>query len=142
MGAVCKITTQFLSFVCICVSLTVPFSAAAQSSSFTVTQQYVSGDNTPPTTPGPLTATTSVHDQVALVWGASTDNIMLGGYQVFRDGAQIATTTLNSYTDTGLTPSTTYAYYVIAFDTDFNFSSSSNIAFATTTDAILDEEEK
>src|SRR6202030_3710492 len=41
----------------------------------------------------------------------------IGGYYVYRNGAQIASvTTGTSYNDAGLSPSTTYQYQVAAFD--------------------------
>ncbi|MBY0309565.1 hypothetical protein K2Q16_00230 [Patescibacteria group bacterium] len=51
---------------------------------------------------------------------------------IYRDGSPIATTTLTSFSDTGLVASTTYTYFVQAFDWLFAFSSSSN-SLATTT---------
>ena len=44
----------------------------------------------------------------------------------------IATTTNSTYTDTGLTASTTYFYYLIAQDSVGNVSASSSIASSTT----------
>lgn len=96
--------------------------------------QFINADFTAPTTPGNLTATTTTFDRIYVTWDASTDNYLLSGYQVFRDAVQVATTSLTTYTDTGLTASTSYTYHVIAFDHGFLFSSSSNFATATTTD--------
>jgi hypothetical protein len=83
-----------------------------------------------------LSVTPVSTDQIDLVWGASTDDFLLGGYQVFRGLTQIATTTLTSYSDSGLTASTLYQYSVRAYDSTFNISSSSN-TLATSTLAVV-----
>lgn len=73
-----------------------------------------------PTAPQSLAATpsTSVTGRVALTWAApaTTGAGGITGYNIFRDGVQIATTTGTGtgYTDSGLTPYTTYAYTVAA----------------------------
>src|SRR5207244_2859658 len=54
--------------------------------------------------------------QMNLSWTASTDNVGVAGYTIYRGGSQIATTSLTSYSDTGLSPSTAYAYTVAAYD--------------------------
>lgn len=92
-------------------------------------------DATPPTTPTLLSATPVSTDQINIAWTASTDNFSVSGYNVFRDGSVIATTTLTSYSDTGLTASTTYTYQVRAFDPSLNYSTTSN-SIATTTQAV------
>jgi hypothetical protein len=92
----------------------------------------IGSDTIPPTTPANLTATPISTSQIDLEWDASTDNFLFGGYQVWRDTVQIATTTLTNYSDTGLTASTTYDYFVIAFDDALNYSSSSNLVSANT----------
>jgi hypothetical protein len=51
---------------------------------------------------------------------------------VWRDDVQIATTTSTAYADTGLIASTTYTYYVTAYDTAFNESASSTEVSTTT----------
>ena len=89
-------------------------------------------DSTPPTAPANLTATAQSSSQINLSWTASTDNIGVAGYRVYRDGTQVATTAAISYSNTGLTPSTAYSYYVIAYDAADNLSSQSNTASATT----------
>lgn len=105
--------------------------ATAATDDFIVRQQ-IGADSTPPSTPTALTATPVASSQIDLSWGASTDDVSLGGYQLFRDAVQIATTTLTTHSDSGLTASTTYSYYVTAFDTFFNISSTSNTAATTT----------
>src|SRR5207253_4792048 len=66
-----------------------------------------------------------------LSWTASSDNVGVSGYRVFRDGAQIATTSATSFPNTGLSPSTTYSYTVAAFDAAGNLSAQSSPANAT-----------
>lgn len=90
------------------------------------------GNDTPPTIPGNFSVTPVTTTQIDLDWDASSDNLGVSGYQVYRDGSAIATTTLTNYSDTGLTASTTYSYFVEAFDTNFNYSTST-ATLATTT---------
>jgi len=92
----------------------------------------VGEDNTPPSTPTLLSATPVAPVQIDLTWTASSDNVGVAGYSIVRDGTPIASTTLTSFSDTGLSASTTYSYYVLAFDSALNYSTSSN-AIATTT---------
>lgn len=109
-------------------------SATAASTNFTTTQQ-IGVDNVPPTIPTPVTATPVAATQIDITWGASTDNFGLAGYQLFRDGIQIATTTSTTYFDINLQPETLYSYHVTAFDT-FNNISTSSATVATTTLAV------
>jgi chitodextrinase len=98
----------------------------------TLTFQPVSGDTEPPTVPGNLVATTIGSGQIDLTWDPSTDNIGVVEYWVYRDGARVATSANTSYSDLGLTPSTTYDYNVTAVDAAANESGMSNTATATT----------
>jgi hypothetical protein len=104
----------------------------AQSDNFNVNLSIVTPDTVPPSAPSGLEAVPVAFSQIDLSWVASIDDVAIGGYQVFRDAVQIATTTLTTYSDTGLTASTTYQYYVVGFDTSFNYSSSSNSVSTTT----------
>jgi len=52
-------------------------------------------------------------------------------YQVWRDGAQVATTIGTGYTDTGLNPGQTYDFSVIAVDADNNASATSDMLAVT-----------
>jgi len=91
-----------------------------------------STDSSSPTTPTNLTATAQSSSQINLSWTASTDNVGVTGYKVFRNGAQVGTAPNTSYSDTGLTQNTTYAYTVAAVDAAGNTSSQSAVASATT----------
>ena len=91
-----------------------------------------SGDTQAPTVPSGLTATSISSSQINLSWTASTDNVGVAGYLVFRNNIQIASTTQTSYSDTGLVPSTSYTYTVAAYDAAGNVSPVSSPATATT----------
>lgn len=89
-------------------------------------------DAEPPTAPSNLAATPLSSTQIALSWTPSTDNIRVAGYYVYRSGVRIATVASASYTNSGLQASTTYNYFVTAFDDAANESAASNTATATT----------
>ena len=97
------------------------------------------GDTQAPAAPTGLTATAVSSSQINLSWTASTDNVGVTGYLVERcqgascsTFAQIATPTTTSYSDTGLTASTSYSYRVRAKDAANNLGSYSSTASATT----------
>ena len=92
-------------------------------------------DRTPPSAPTGLTVTGTTGTTASLRWTASTDNFGVAGYKVFRNGAQVGTTTTTSFTDTGLAQSTTYSYTVAAYDVAGNASAPSGAVNATTTNA-------
>jgi len=104
----------------------------AATDNFTIQQQITGADVTPPTVPMNLTATPVALSQIDLAWSASSDNIGVTGYQVFRDNLQIATSAAVTYSDVGLAASTTYTYYVTAFDAALNYSASSTEVSTTT----------
>ncbi len=100
-------------------------------------------DTTPPSAPGTLSATTSSSTRIDLTWGPATDDAAVAGYRIERcegvscsNFSQIATTTTaTSYSDTGLSPSTSYTYRVRAEDTAtpiHNLGPYSNLDSATT----------
>ena len=89
-------------------------------------------DTTPPTVPSGLTATSVSSSQINLSWNASTDNVGVAGYKVFRNGSQVGTTTQTSYSDSGLQPSTTYSYTVSAYDAAGNNSAQSTPVLGVT----------
>jgi len=109
-----------------------PVTAAAVTDDFTVELSYFTPDSIPPSTPVLASSTPISDTQISLIWSTSTDDQVLAGYQVFRDGSFVATTTLPMYVDAGLLASTTYSHTVRAFDTAFNYSTTSNSVSTTT----------
>ena len=89
-------------------------------------------DTTPPSVPTGLAATAVSDTQVNLSWAASTDNVGVTGYKVFRNGAQVGTTSNTSYQDTGLSGGTTDSYTVAAYDAAGNTSAQSSSVSVTT----------
>ncbi len=89
-------------------------------------------DTTPPTTPGPVIAGTVTDRSIALSWTASTDNVGVAGYRLYRNGVMIGSTVTNSFTDSGLTASTAYSYTVLAYDAAGNQSSQGTAVSITT----------
>lgn len=89
-------------------------------------------DNIAPSQPQDLTATAVSTSQINLSWTASTDNVAVSAYKVYRDGVFIATSTVTSYSNTGLSADTLYIYRVSAVDTSGNESTQSDPASAQT----------
>jgi chitodextrinase len=88
-------------------------------------------DTIRPTAPSGLTAT-SVGTNVNLAWTASSDDVGVFEYDVLRDGVVIGTSKSTSYSDTTVSPTTTYTYTVMARDASGNVSDPSNEAVITT----------
>ena len=105
---------------------------SANSNTATATTLATSTDTTAPSTPSNLVATAASSARINLNWSASTDNVGVTGYAIYRDSSKIADTSATSFSDLGLSASTTYAYTVKAYDAAGNTSANSNIASATT----------
>ena len=125
-----------------------PATRSVTVSGANVTAQNFTGaavvDTTPPSTVASLTATAAGSSQINLNWAAATDTggSGLAGYRIYSCTgasctvfAQIATATAPPYSNTGLTASTTYRYYVQAYDNAGNVGGSSPIAVASTSSA-------
>ena len=104
---------------------------SAQSAAANATTQ-AAPDTTEPSTPAGLTATAISSTQIDLSWTASTDNIAVTGYRIYRAGIQIGTSPTTTYSDTSLTPATAYSYTVAAHDAAGNVSAQSSAANTTT----------
>jgi len=90
------------------------------------------GDTTPPSTPANLSATAISSSAINLSWTASTDNVGVTGYRIYRGGVQIGTSGTPSYADSNLASNTSYSYTVAAVDGAGNNSAQSLSANATT----------
>ena len=95
------------------------------------------GDTEAPSVPQNLVATAVSSSQIDLTWDASTDNVAVTGYNIYRDDVLVDTRPTNSYSDTGLDPGTEYEYEVSAFDAASNESARSAPDSATTHQAIV-----
>ena len=73
-------------------------------------------DSTPPSSPGNLRVAATGTSQLALEWAASTDNVGVTGYQVYRNRALVTTTSPTAYLDAGLASGSTHTYVVRALD--------------------------
>ena len=96
-------------------------------------------DTQPPTTPTNLSASAVSSSQINLTWTASTDNVGVAGYKIYRctgsgctPSSLLTTAPGTSYSDTGLSASTVYVYAVSAYDAAGNESAKSTSASATT----------
>jgi chitodextrinase len=106
---------------------------SATSSSVSATTLATSTpDTTIPTQPTNLSAAAISSSQINITWTASTDNLAVSGYKVYRNGSFVTNSTSASYGDSGLLATTTYSYNVIAYDAAGNLSATSSTASATT----------
>ena len=69
---------------------------------------------------------------LTLGWNASTDNVGVTGYDVYRNGTKMATVTSTSSSQTGLACGTTYTFGVVARDAAGNSSSQGQLTASTT----------
>ena len=91
-------------------------------------------DTVPPTAATNLVTTGTTSNTVSLSWTAATDNIGVASYDIYLNGVYQSTVsgTLVSTTVSGLNPSTTYNFYIIAKDAAGNQSPQSNTTTGTT----------
>jgi chitodextrinase len=92
-------------------------------------------DTVPPSTPTILTASSGSSTTASLSWTASTDNVGVAGYYMWRNGKQLPTTALTMFQDSGLKGNTTYTYQVAAFDLGGNVSPQATVSITTQNDS-------
>ena len=89
-------------------------------------------DTEKPTAPTNLASTTITSSSVSLTWTASTDNVGVNRYDIYVDNTYNTTVYSNNGTVSGLNPSTTYSFYVVAKDAAGNKSDNSTAIQVTT----------
>jgi glucuronoarabinoxylan endo-1,4-beta-xylanase len=89
-------------------------------------------DTQAPSVPAGLASATITQTSFQLRWNAATDNVGVTGYEVFRGGSSIGTTTGTSFNVPNLAPATTYAMRVRARDAAGNWSAQSATLNVTT----------
>jgi glucuronoarabinoxylan endo-1,4-beta-xylanase len=90
------------------------------------------GDTQAPSVPAGLLASSVTSSGFTLSWTASTDNVGVTGYEVFRGGASQGTPTGTTFNVSGLSPGTAYAMTVRARDAAGNWSAQSAPLSVTT----------
>jgi uncharacterized protein YkwD/chitodextrinase len=88
-------------------------------------------DTVAPTTPPALTATSVARTSITLHWSASTDNVGVTAYRIWRGTTFLGTTTSTSVSFTGLTCGTSYVFGVEAIDAAGNISPRAQRTVAT-----------
>ncbi len=83
------------------------------------------GDIEPPTIPTNLQLVNVNSTKIAFSWTASTDNVGVAVYEIFRNGVKIDESLTPTYTATGLQPLTFYLFKVTAKDAAGNISGQS-----------------
>jgi len=113
---------------------------SAYSAIVTIATAAAGGDTQAPTAPSGLIVLASSSTEVDLAWTGSTDNVGVTAYLLERcAGAsctlaspEIASPTVTTFNNTGLTPATTYKYRVRARDAANNLSTYSNTVTTVT----------
>ncbi|MDN4165850.1 zinc-dependent metalloprotease family protein [Cytophagales bacterium LB-30] len=95
-------------------------------------------DTQAPTTPTSLSASGTTQTTTNLSWTASTDNVGVTGYDVYRNGALLGSTTSTSYAVSGLTAATSYTFAVRAKDAAGNISTAASINVTTQANSCVD----
>lgn len=96
------------------------------------TINVIGQDTQAPSVPTGLTAVAQSTSQINLSWTASTDNIGVTGYKIYRNGAYLTSVTGTTYSNTGLAMGNTYSYTVSAYDAAGNNSAQSAAKDETT----------
>jgi chitodextrinase len=90
------------------------------------------GDTQAPTAPANVVATTRNATSISLLWSASTDNVGVTGYTLYRGGTQVGSTTGTAGIFSNLTCNTNYTLAVEARDAAGNRSRATTVMVATT----------
>ena len=99
---------------------------------YAVVATFKTTPDVPASVPTGLVTTSDTASSVGLSWAPSSD---AAGYTVYRNGTELGTTTSSGYTDSTVSPSTTYQYTVDAFNAEDTHSAQST-ALPVTTPAV------
>jgi len=98
---------------------------------------FTDSSNLAPSVPTDVRALVASQSEVAVIWQASSDDIGVASYKVYRNGELIGETAFSSFIDSGLDSSTTYSYEVEAVDSK-GLSSGRSIATLDITLEVID----
>ncbi|WP_410772140.1 fibronectin type III domain-containing protein [Fontibacillus sp. BL9] len=105
----------------------------SEASNAATVKTMASNDQTAPSAPSGLTVVPAV-TTASLSWTASTDNIGIAGYNVYKNEVFMGTSIGTSFMASGLAANTAYTFTVKAFDDAGNISAASNAVSVTTGD--------
>ncbi len=106
-------------------------SAPPASTDVTLTLSPAS-DTTAPSAPARVQASVAQKSkQVTVSWTASSDNVQVAGYRVWRNGTMVALSASTRWTDPSTPTGATYTYSVEAYDAAGNVSARSGNAVVT-----------
>jgi chitodextrinase/murein DD-endopeptidase MepM/ murein hydrolase activator NlpD len=94
-------------------------------------KRKASADKTPPSTPSHLHLTAHSRTSVTVAWTASTDNVAVAGYSIYRDGTHVANLTGTSASLSSLACGRTYRIGIGAYDAASNHSAITSIVPST-----------
>lgn len=89
------------------------------------------GDETAPTTPASLKVSGRTASSISLAWSASSDDVGVSGYSVYRNGTRVASIGSTSYKLSGLSCGTSYKLGVDAYDGAANRSPAAGLTAST-----------
>jgi chitodextrinase len=90
-----------------------------------------SGDTQAPSAPTNLRTTGATPSSVSFAWNASTDNVGVVGYGLYRNGASVGSASGTGYVFSGLACGQTYTLAVDAYDAAGNRSGKTQLSAAT-----------
>ena len=91
----------------------------------------LNGDTTAPSVPSGLQVTGATASTLAIGWTASTDNVGVTGYGVYRNGTRVGSPAQTSYSFSGLSCGTSYTIGVDAYDAAGNRSAQAPLVGST-----------
>ena len=113
------------------VSVTDICSSGSNIMTVTLTGGGDTSDTTPPSTPTGLTASIVNSDSPYISWTASTDNVGVSGYNIYRNDTYLKSVSGTPTIDDSVSRSTTSSYTVTAYDAAGNESAQSSPVSAT-----------
>ena len=88
-------------------------------------------DTAAPSKPTSLSKTAATTSSITMSWRASTDNVGVTGYSVYRNGTRVANLAATTYKFTGLACGKSYTLGVAAYDARGNTSAAATLVAAT-----------
>lgn len=108
--------------------------AAGNASIGATITEATNQDTQPPTIPTGLSSSDITETSASISWEASSDNIGVIRYNVYRDNVLVGNSATTNYTDTNLSSGTSYSYTVTAKDAAENESQASDALSVQTID--------